>query len=57
MVATDYQKYVDRFWRPGTLTMTNHQTGKSTTLKFDNYQFRTGLQDSDFSPSAISRIR
>ena len=57
MVAADYQKYLDRFWRPGTLTMTNHQTGKSTTLKFDNYQFRTGLQDSDFSPSAISRIR
>lgn len=57
MIATDYQKYLDSYWRPGTLTMTNHQTGKSTTLKFDNYQFRTGLQDSDFSPSAISRIR
>lgn len=57
MIATDYQKYLDRFWRPGTLTMTNHQTGKSTTLKFSNYQFRTGLQDSDFTPSAISRIR
>jgi outer membrane lipoprotein-sorting protein len=57
MVAADYQKYLDRFWRPGTMTMTNHQTGKSTTLKFDNYQFRTGLKDSDFSPSAISRIR
>jgi outer membrane lipoprotein-sorting protein len=57
MVATDYQKYLNQFWRPGTLTMSNHQTGKSTTLKFDNYQFRTGLQDSDFSPSAISRVR
>lgn len=57
MVAAQYQKYLDRFWRPGVLTMTNHQTGKSTTLKFDNYQFRTGLQDADFSPSAISRIR
>lgn len=57
MVASDYQKYLDQFWRPGTLTMSNHQTGKSTTLKFDNYQFRTGLQDSDFSPSAISRVR
>lgn len=57
MVAADYQKYLNQFWRPGTLTMSNHQTGKSTTLKFDNYQFRTGLQDSDFSPSAISRVR
>lgn len=57
MVASDYQQYLDRYWRPGTMTMTNHQTGKSTTLKFANYQFRTGLQDSDFSPNAISRIR
>jgi len=57
MVATNYQQYLDRYWRPGTMTMTNHQTGKSTTLNFENYQFRTGLQDSDFSPSAISRIR
>lgn len=57
MVAADYQKYLDRYWRPATLTMTNHQTGKSTTLKFENYQFRTELQDSDFTPNAISRIR
>lgn len=57
MLATDFQKYLDRYWRAGTLSMANHQTGKSTTLEFDNYQFRTGLQDSDFSPSAISRLR
>jgi outer membrane lipoprotein-sorting protein len=57
MVPVDYQQYLDRYWRPGELIMTNHQTGKSTTLKFMNYQFRTGLQDADFSPSAISRVR
>lgn len=57
MVPVDYQQYLDRHWRPGELIMTNHQTGKSTTLAFKNYQFQTGLQDADFSPSAISRIR
>jgi outer membrane lipoprotein-sorting protein len=57
MVPVDYQQYLDRYWRPGEMIMTNHQTGKSTTLKFRDYQFRTGLQDSDFTPSAISRIR
>ncbi len=57
MMARDYQKYLDHYWRPGETVMTNHQTGKSTTLRFKNYQFGTGLDDSDFSPSAISRIR
>jgi outer membrane lipoprotein-sorting protein len=57
MIAVDYKQYLDRYWRPGELVMTNHQTGKSTTLRFGNYQFRTGLQDADFSPSAISRVR
>jgi outer membrane lipoprotein-sorting protein len=57
MVAVDYQQYLDRYWRPGELVMTNHQTGKSTTLKFRNYKFRNELQDADFSPSAISRVR
>ena len=58
MVATEYQSYLDhQFWRPGQLVMTNHLTGKNTTLKFKDYQFRTGLQDSDFTPSAVARIR
>ena len=57
MVAVAYQQYLDRYWRPAELIMTNHQTGKSTTLKFRNYQFRNGLQEADFSPSAISRVR
>lgn len=57
MLAVDYQQYLDRYWRPREMIMTNHQTGKSTTLKFRHYQFQTGLQDSDFSPSAISRMR
>ena len=57
MVAADYQQYLDRYWRPLEMVMTNHQTGKSTTLQYQNYQFRTGLQDSNFNPSAISRIR
>jgi outer membrane lipoprotein-sorting protein len=57
MAAVAYQQYLDRYWRPAELIMTNHQTGKSTTLKFRNYQFRNGLQEADFSPSAISRVR
>tara|TARA_R110000850_G_scaffold135194_1_gene256349 strand:- start:334 stop:1170 length:837 start_codon:yes stop_codon:yes gene_type:complete len=57
MVPVGYRQYLDHYWRPEELIMTNHQTGKSTTLRFGNYQFRTGLKDSDFTPSAIARIR
>jgi len=57
MTAADYQLFLEHYWRPGEMTMVNHQTGKSTTLQFRNYQFRTGLQDSDFTPNAIARIR
>jgi outer membrane lipoprotein-sorting protein len=57
MTASGYQQFLERYWRPGELLMTNHQTGKSTTLRFTDYRFRVGLKDSDFSPNALSRIR
>ncbi len=57
MRPVGYQQYLDRYWRPSEMVMSNHQTGKSTTLKFGNYQFRTGARDADFTPSAIARIR
>ena len=54
---TGYQKYLQRYWRPNEMLMTNHQTQKSTLLQFSNYQFRVGLMDKDFSQSALSAIR
>ena len=52
-----YRQYLDKYWRPGEMQMTNHQTGKSTILRFNNYQFRTGLTERDFSRDALSRTR
>ena len=57
MRPVNYQQYLDQYWRPAEMIMTNLQTGKSTTLKFRDYQFRTGVRDADFTPSAIARIR
>ena len=53
----DYQQYLDRYWRVDRLEMENHQTGKSTTLSFANYQFQTGLTERDFDQSALRRAR
>ncbi|MEM0946320.1 MAG: outer membrane lipoprotein-sorting protein [Pseudomonadota bacterium] len=56
LVFTDYKKYQGKFWRPLTLTMQNHQTGKSTVLRFSDYKFGNGLRDSDFVQGRLSRI-
>ncbi len=55
LVSSDFQQYLDKFWRPSTLEMTNHQSGKSTTLVFSDYQFQTGLKSSDFSKNALKK--
>ncbi|MBE9567302.1 MAG: outer membrane lipoprotein-sorting protein [Proteobacteria bacterium] len=53
----DYQQYLDKFWRPDAMEMINHQTGKSTTLTWQNYKFKTGLTDKDFSRNSLKRAR
>ncbi len=53
----NYKKYLDQYWRAHTMNMVNHQTGKSTTLRWDNFQFRTDLTERDFDQSALKRIR
>ena len=51
-----YKQY-GKYWRPDSMNMINHQTGKSTTLSWTNYKFNTGLKDSDFTQNALKRAR
>lgn len=53
----DFQQYLGHYWRPGTMNMVNHQTGKSTLLEWRDYQFKTGLTDADFRSQTLKRIR
>ncbi len=57
LIISDYQQYLDTYWRADSMHMINHQTGKSTTLLWQNYQFRTGLTDSDFNATSLKRVR
>lgn len=57
LVFSSYQKYLDRFWRPGEMFMENHQNGKSTLLRWENYRFATGLTDRDFDQNTLKRAR
>lgn len=57
LTVSDYQQFKQRFWRPSSMQMANHQTGKVTLLKWSGYQFLTGLSDADFDRNALKRAR
>lgn len=57
LVFKDYKQYLNQYWRAGKMVMTNNQTGKKTELHWDNYKFRVGLSDKDFSKNSLKRAR
>ena len=52
-----YREYAGKYWRPDLMRMVNHQTGKSTQLRWSEYEFQTGLADRDFNRNSLSRLR
>ena len=57
LTMTDYRKYQGKYWRAHLLVMVNHQSGKSTELRWQAYKFRTGLRAGDFRRNALRRSR
>ncbi len=55
--ASGFEQFLDKHWRPTQMDMLNHQSGKSTTLMFENYAFKTGLSDKDFAKNALKKLR
>lgn len=53
----DYVLHDGRFLRAQTWDMKNHQTGKRTILSLTDFTFGSGLADSDFVSSKLSRVR
>ena len=53
----DYKQYAGKHWRAGKMLMVNHQTGKETELLFENYAFKTGLKESDFTQNSLKRAK
>ncbi|MCI0528970.1 MAG: outer membrane lipoprotein-sorting protein, partial [Nitrospira sp.] len=49
LTFSGYRQYLGQFWRADEMLMVNHQTGKSTLLKWSHYKFRNSLNDSDFT--------
>ncbi len=57
LTFSDYNQYLDKYWRANKMEMVNHLTGKKSILTWSNYQFKTGLKDSDFNKSKLKRLR
>lgn len=53
----DYKQYLNQYWRPGRMEMKNHITGKTTTLLWKSYDFKTGLTEKDFDKNSLKRAR
>lgn len=53
----DYQQYLGQYWRANRMEMVNHQTGKSTVLKFHDYSFRNGFSRADFTRNSLKKAR
>lgn len=57
LTLSGYAVYAGKHWRPAQMDMVNHQTGKSTTLKFSNYKFKNGFTDRDFDQNSLQSVR
>ena len=57
LTLENHEQYLDRYWRAGEMTMVNHLTGKSTVLTWTDFQFRTDLDERDFTQTGLRRVR
>lgn len=57
LMLEEYRQYLNQYWRPDRMVMVNHQTGRSTTMHWDDYEFRNGFSERDFERNSLKRIR
>ncbi len=57
LINNGYKQYLEQYWRPDEMFMENHQTGKSTLLVWENYKFKNGMSNKDFSRNSLKRAR
>lgn len=57
LMFTGYKQYLGKYWRPHVLSMENHQTAKKTTLSFGAYELNAKVDQTEFDPDALGRLR
>jgi len=57
LVYSDYNQYLDKYWRANLLSMQNHQNGKSTDFISESWEFGLGQEENTFTPNRLKRAR
>ena len=57
LTYSKYQQYLDKYWRASEFSMVNYQSGKETYLYFNDYEFKVGLEENDFTQVSLQRAR
>lgn len=57
LVYSDYKLHLKKYWRANHWFMSNHKTNKKTKLLFDEWVFRNGYTDNDFTKTRLSQLR
>lgn len=55
MVMSGYRRHQGKYWRASKMVMSNHLTGKGTTLTWDNFQFNQGVNPNDLTVNALRK--
>ncbi len=53
----EYKKYLNYFWREGKRIMVNEKTGASTTFFLKNWELKVELNENDFTPTRLKKLR
>ena len=56
LTLEDYREY-DGIWRSHKFHMVNHRTNKETDMVYEDYSFKTGLDEGDFVKGVLLRVR
>ena len=57
MTLEGYEKHLENYWQANKVSMVNHLTGKSTDMIWADLEFKTDLDEDDFTKTALKRIR
>ena len=57
LVYSDYNQYLDNYWRAHLLSMQNHQNGKSTDFIFESWEFGQGQEENIYTANRLKRTR
>ena len=55
--VSDYQQYLEKYWRANRWLMVNQKTGKQTELLWEEFVFANGFEDGDFNRNSLARAR